>query len=111
MKFRKINDEGWEFIKEFLPPAASTGRPRADDRKVINGILYVLITGCKWADMPDTYGSYVTAWRRLKRWQEEGAWERIVDSLQNEAYRKKILSMESTSLDSKTIQAKKGANV
>jgi len=37
------------------------GRPRADDRKVLNGILYVLRTGCRWKDMPREYGAYVTA--------------------------------------------------
>ncbi|RLG05855.1 MAG: hypothetical protein DRN68_07970, partial [Thaumarchaeota archaeon] len=51
--------------------------PRADDRKVLNGILSVLRTGCAWKEMPRKYGAYVTAWRRLKRWQEEGVWTRI----------------------------------
>jgi len=32
----------------------------------LNGILYVLTTGCRWMDMPLEYGSYKTAWRRLK---------------------------------------------
>jgi len=40
----------------------------------LNGILYVLTTGCRWMDMPLEYGSYKTAWRRLKRWQDEGVW-------------------------------------
>jgi hypothetical protein len=45
-----------------LPPPAHTGRPRADDRRrTFEGILYILIT----------------VWRRLKRWGEEGIWERI----------------------------------
>jgi len=39
-----------------------------------NGILYVLITGCRWMDMPLKYDSYKTAWKRLKKWQEEGIW-------------------------------------
>ena len=36
--------------------SAQTGRPRADDRKVLNGILYVLRTGCAWKEMPQKYG-------------------------------------------------------
>ncbi|MFC4077700.1 transposase [Salinithrix halophila] len=36
------------------------GRPRTDDRKAMNGILYVLKTGCTWSDMPSQYGSPVT---------------------------------------------------
>jgi hypothetical protein len=60
-----------------LPPPAQTGRPRADDRRTIEGILYVLITGCRWQDLPREYGASTTVWRRLKRWGEEGVWERI----------------------------------
>jgi len=40
------------FFGLLLPPKAKTGRPRADDRMVLNGILYVLVTGCRWMDMP-----------------------------------------------------------
>jgi transposase len=57
--------------------AARTGRPRADDRRTIEGILYILITGCRWQDLPRAYGAPTTVWRRLKRWGEEGIWERI----------------------------------
>jgi transposase len=70
MEFRDISYEQWKFIKPRLPPQPITGRKRADDRKVINGILFVLITGCRWGDMPVIYGSRATAWRRLKWWVE-----------------------------------------
>jgi len=39
--------------------------------------LYVLITGCRWQDLPSEYGAPTTVWRRLRRWGEEGVWERI----------------------------------
>jgi len=60
MEFREISDYEWEVIRPFLPPRSRVGRPRADDRMVLNGILYVLTTGCRWCK----YGSYKTAWRR-----------------------------------------------
>lgn len=59
MKFEELSDGQWEFIEPLLPPQPRTGRPRADDRRTINGILYVLITGCKWEDMPRKYGAPV----------------------------------------------------
>jgi transposase len=37
----------------------------------------MLITGCRWEDLPPEYGAPTTFWRRLKRWGEEGAWERV----------------------------------
>ena len=66
MKFQELTDREWEFVKPLLPPKAPTGRPRADDRRTVNAILYVLITGCKWEDMPKEYGSYSNAWRRSR---------------------------------------------
>jgi transposase len=72
-----LTDRQWAFIQPLLPPPAPTGRPRADDRRTIEGILYVLITGCRWQDLPHEYGAPTTVWRRLRRWGEEGVWERI----------------------------------
>jgi transposase len=50
MEFRELSDEEWHAIKPFSPPKARVGRPRADDRLTIDGILYVLTTGCRWMD-------------------------------------------------------------
>ena len=111
MKFEELTDEEWELIEPLLPPPAPTGRPRADDRKTLNSIFYVLTTGCKWMDMPGEYGSYVTAWRRFRRWQEEGVWDIILQTLRDRAHQAGLISLESVSVDSKTIPAKKGANV
>jgi transposase len=108
MEFRELSNEQWKYIKGFLPPQPITGRKRADDRKVINGILFVLITGCRWGDMPDSYGSHVTAWRRLKRWSEEGIWNKIMESLRDSAYQKGKFSLETVCVDSSFIETKKG---
>jgi transposase len=53
-------------------------------------------------DMPIRYGSYKTAWKRLKRWQKEGVWERIFKALAS------MRGCERVSVDSSTIEAKKG---
>jgi transposase len=72
-----LTDSQWAFIEPLLPPPAHTGRPRANDRRTIEGIVYILITGCRWQDLPREYGAPTTVWRRLRRWSEEGVWERI----------------------------------
>jgi transposase len=72
-----LTDRKWAFIHPYLPPPARTGRPRADDRHTIEGILYILVTGCRWQDLPREYGAPTTVWRRLKQWGEAGVWERI----------------------------------
>ena len=52
MEFRGLSDFGWGVVRPFLPPRSRVGGPRADDRVVLNGILYVLTTGCRWMDIP-----------------------------------------------------------
>lgn len=72
-----LSDAQWELIKEAIPPSAKEGRPRANDRRTLEGILYVLRTGCRWHDLPSAYGNAVTCWRRFRRWEASGAWEHI----------------------------------
>ena len=108
MKFSVMSDELWGFIEPLLPPHAKEGKPRADDRQTINAILYVLKTGIPWNDLPKEYGDDVTAWRRLRTWEELGVWKRIMDTLVARGYSMDIVEMDSLSIDSDTIPAKKG---
>ncbi|GBC72092.1 hypothetical protein HRbin02_01884 [Candidatus Calditenuaceae archaeon HR02] len=95
MEFRELSDFEWELIRPLLPPKPRGGRPRADDRRVLNGILYVLTTGCRWMDMPAEYGSYKTAWRRLRLWQELGVWEEMLRALTS-SRRADMVTVDST---------------
>lgn len=75
-----LSDEQWELIKPLLPEAGEKpngGRPRRNDREVLEGIFWILRTGAPWADLPREYPSASTCWRRLARWQEEDLWVRI----------------------------------
>jgi transposase len=108
--FQELDDESWESIDVLLRRQIGRGRPRADDRSTLNAILYVLTTGCRWDDLQSTQYDhcYTTAWRRLKRWEEEGTLKRILDALIANGYSKGIVTMGSLSIDSTTIPAKKG---
>ena len=87
MKFQELTDTQWGMIKSHLPKPAKTGRPRAEDRKTINGILFVEITGCRWTEMPQMYGSKSTAHRRLQDWQKKGIWQKILSYAIKSAYK------------------------
>lgn len=66
MRDTDLTDEQWKRIRPLLPPPRKgRGRPLADDRRVLNGILFVLRTGCRWEDVPQEYASPATCWRRL----------------------------------------------
>ena len=105
-----LTDRQWAFIRPLLPPPARTGRPRADDRQTIDGILYVLITGCRWQNLPREYGAPTTVWCRLKRWGEEGVWERIWRAALSALDRQGQLDWTIAFLDGSFVPAKKGGD-
>lgn len=103
-----LTDEQWGFIQPLLPPPARPGRPRADDCRTVGGILYVLITGCRWQDLPREYGALTTVWRRLKRWGEAGVWERTWRAARAALDVQGKLDWPMASLDGSFVPAKKG---
>jgi hypothetical protein len=64
-----LSDAQWELVQPMLPPAKATGRPRANDRRTINGILYVLCSRVPLEAFTEQCGSPVTCWPRLDQWQ------------------------------------------
>ncbi len=109
MQFKELTDKQWNGIKQYLPKPAKTGRPRSNDRKIINGIIYVLISGCRWSEMPKRYGFKSTANRRLQNWQQKGIWKKILVSTIKTAHSSGKLNLQKISVDSSSIPSKKGA--
>ena len=75
-----LSDEQWERIEPHLPTDVR-GVERADDRRVISGILHVLKSGCRWSDCPPEYGPPTTIYNRFVRWARRGIWENLFREL------------------------------
>jgi transposase len=73
----RVSDAQWTAIAALLAPAARSGRPRADDRRTLEAILYKQESGCGWQAIPPALGAGVTAYRRLRAWQAAGVWPQI----------------------------------
>jgi len=54
-------------------PPRQLGRPRHDDRRMLNGLLWKLATGVPWRDLPERYGPWQTLYTRFRRWTRAGA--------------------------------------
>jgi transposase len=67
-------------IKPMLPNKPR-GVPRVNDRRVLNGIFWVLRSGAPWRDPPEMFGPYTTCYNRFVRWRRAGVWGRIIDAL------------------------------
>ena len=76
----ELSDFEWAAIKPLLPHK-SRGVPRVNDRRVLNGIFWVLRSGAPWRDLPKTYGPYTTCYNRFVRWRKAGIWDQIMEAL------------------------------
>jgi transposase len=75
-----LSDAEWSVIRPLLPNKPR-GVARVDDRRVINGIFYVLRTGSPWRDLPERYGPYTTVYNRFNRWAKDGVWVKVFEAL------------------------------
>jgi transposase len=62
-------------------PNKPRGIPRVDDRRILNGIFWILRSGAPWRDLPDSYGPPTTCYNRFVRWRRAGIWDQIMDAL------------------------------
>ena len=109
---RVLTDEQWERIAPHLPkhpPSAKGGRPRADDRECLEGILWLLRTGARWRDIPIDMPSGSTCWRRLAEWAGEEVLPNIQAVLVEELDELSKLDLDEVLADATFIRAKKGA--
>lgn len=79
-------DEFWLSEAQFagllpLLPTDTRGKPRVDDRRVISGIVHVLMSGGRWVDAPAVYGPRKTLYNRWVRWARKGVWQRAFAEL------------------------------
>lgn len=75
-----LTDFEWDLIQPLLPNKPR-GVARVDDRRVLNGIFWVLRTGSPWRDLPERYGPHSTTYNRFNRWAKPGVWVQVFETL------------------------------
>ncbi len=75
-----LTDFEWSVIEPLLPRGKPGPRGK-NDRRVLNGIFWVLRAGAPWRDLPERYGPYTTAYNRFNRWRKAGVWDRLMDAV------------------------------
>ena len=77
-----LTDAEWALIEPMIPPARRGGRPRdVNVREVLNGIFYVLWTGCQWSALPKDLPPKSTAHHYFMLWDWDGTLDRIHHAL------------------------------
>ncbi|TGV44311.1 IS5 family transposase, partial [Mesorhizobium sp. M2D.F.Ca.ET.160.01.1.1] len=75
-----LTDFEWRVIEPLLPNKPR-GVPRVDDRRVLDGIFWVLRSGAPWRELPERYGPGTTCYNRFVRWRKAGVWDRLMDAI------------------------------
>jgi len=107
-----LSDALWSTVEPLLPshpPSPKGGAPRRDDRKCLEGILYVLRGGVPWRLLPAEYGvSPSTCWRRFHEWAMAGVFDKVHRTLLRDLGQAGKLDMSRAIIDSASMRALKG---
>ena len=109
----ELTDEQWNLIEPLLPVMARAdkrGRPRIEDRAVLNGIFWILRTGAPWADLPGRFPSYQTCHRRFQEWVNSGTLRTVLEALAEDLRSRGKLDLSECFIDGTFVVAKKGAS-
>jgi len=102
-----LNDSEWQLLQPLLPAAAKRGRPRQRDlREILNGIFYLLRSGCAWRLLPKEFGPWSTVHHYYRRWRQQGVWAQINHTLRQKVRVAvgKTVEPSGAILDSQTIK-------
>ena len=109
----ELTDDEWNRIVDLLPPENTgiQGRPRKDNRTIVNGMVWIARSGAPCRDLPERYGPWETVYSRFRKWIEDGILDNIFCVLSLDA------ELEELSMDGSIVQAhqhsagaKKGAS-
>ena len=108
-----LTSEQWAVVEPLLPKpvkrADGKGRPRVNNRAILNGILWVMRTGAPWHDMPNRYPPYQTCHRRFQEWVKAGTFESVLRKLVEDVKERGDLDLTECFIDGTFVMAKKGA--
>ena len=102
MRYRhEVKDQEWDRIKDMLPPEhpkeGKRGRPaKYDNRRIMNGILWIARNGAPWRELPERYGKWEAVYAHFRQWEKLGIYKAIFATLCIDAD-KENLSIDSTS--------------
>jgi transposase len=75
-----LTDFEWSVIEPLLPMDRRGPKPK-NNRQILNGMFFILRSGCPWRDLPERYGPYTTVYNRFNRWRKAGIWDKLMDAI------------------------------
>lgn len=80
-----VTDAQWKILEPFIPePGAWSPCEPIPRREIVNGILYLLRTGCSWRQMPHDLPTGKTVYHYFRKWKRDGIWERAMTAMRKQ---------------------------
>lgn len=80
-----LTDVQWERIAPLIPgKKGDPGRSGEDNRRFVEGVLWMVRTGAPWRDLPEYFGKWFSVWKRFRRWALKGVFEKLFEALSGE---------------------------
>lgn len=109
-----ITNEQWSLVESLIPPSPrkdGRGRPRRNDREILDGILWILKTGAQWHELPREYPPYQTCHRRFQEWAKRGVFEEVIRVIVEDLMKRGKMTLDECFVDGTFAVAKKGGFV
>lgn len=106
----ELPDAAWELVADLFIEARRGGRPRTNDRLMLNGILWVLCSGAAWRDMPERFGPWSTVYQRFRDWSNRGVFDQLLKRLHIRLNEQGLIDLDTWMIDSTAVRATRASS-
>ena len=106
----ELPDAAWDLVADIFDEPRRSGRPRTDDRLMLNGVLWVLCSGAAWRDMPERFGPWSTVYQRFRDWRNRGKFDQMLERLHIRLNEQGLIDPETWMIDSTAVRATRASS-
>lgn len=106
----ELPDVAWELIADLVFPEQKMGRPRRDDRLMLNGILWILCSGAALRDLPERFGPWSTVYQRFRDWRDDGTFDQVLERLHIRLNQEGLIDLDTWMIDSTAVRATRASS-
>lgn len=103
----ELSDEAWDVVSDLFIEAHGRGRPRLNDRLMLDGVL---CSGAAWRDMPDRFGPWSTVYQRFRGWRNQGTFDQMLKRLHLRLNQQGLIDLQTWMIDSTAVRATRASS-
>ena len=106
----ELPDLVWDLVADICYESRRSGRPRTDDRLMLNGVLWVLCCGAASRDMPERFGPWSTVFQRFRDWRNRGVFDQLLTRLHIKLNEQGLIELDTWMIDSNAVRATRASS-